>query len=337
MSGPPDAESQPPPGKRQRTEQESRHLIRSNIWKPYGDIVLLAESTLFKVNRTILVEHSSVFEGLFSIPQPQSAEAIDGCPVVELSDAAQDVELLLSALYNPFFQKPQQPYELVAAMLRLGKKYEIDQFKADAIARIRHEFSTKDECLDPSRKVEPKIEPRAGLEVDLLNLVSETGLYTCIPGLVLRCLIKWSLSELFRGVPRPTIGSPAVIDDPTKVKLAYTLEKLRDTETRFSVWLHRAEVRCQTACVAQTQMWGKTTYNMGYEMRANGSHSFQLRVWKHGDLVGGGDMAVVGTMDLCRQCSDAVKGGTDSLRWKMWDKLPSYLGLAEWVDLKDDV
>ncbi|KAJ7465228.1 hypothetical protein FB451DRAFT_1262977 [Mycena latifolia] len=57
----------------------------------YGDIILQAESTQFRVNRDILALHSS----------PPNEETVEGCPIVEMSDSAKDVELLLTALYNP--------------------------------------------------------------------------------------------------------------------------------------------------------------------------------------------------------------------------------------------
>jgi hypothetical protein len=38
---------------------------------------------------------------LEDLPQPPDQPTVDGCPVVELQDAAFDVEHLLKALYDP--------------------------------------------------------------------------------------------------------------------------------------------------------------------------------------------------------------------------------------------
>ncbi|KAJ7116530.1 hypothetical protein C8R44DRAFT_627933 [Mycena epipterygia] len=161
--------------------------MHSEIWMPYGDIILQAESTLFKVNRDILAKHSPVFQGMFLVPQPQIQENIDGCPIVELSDTAKDVGLLLAALYDPFHYKFAQPVEVVAAMLRLGRKYEISSFKDDAISRMHREFPTQLQVWDRriAKKTLKKIKPVAGVYVDL---AFESGLHTCIPTLGFKCL-----------------------------------------------------------------------------------------------------------------------------------------------------
>ncbi|KAJ7183254.1 hypothetical protein C8R46DRAFT_850040, partial [Mycena filopes] len=134
------------PPKRKREDYSSSStsgpLAHSEIWMAYGDVVLQAELTLFKVNRDILVKHSTVFQGLFLVPQPQIQEVVEGCPIVESSDTAKDVGLLLAALYDPYHHKDKQPFEVVAMMLRLGRKYDIAILKVDAIARMHAKFPT---------------------------------------------------------------------------------------------------------------------------------------------------------------------------------------------------
>lgn len=62
--------------------------------------MLQAERTQFKVHRGVLAMNSSIFNYLFSVPQPlvDHEDSVDGCIVVHLSDAAKDVEILLPAL-----------------------------------------------------------------------------------------------------------------------------------------------------------------------------------------------------------------------------------------------
>jgi hypothetical protein len=95
---------------KQRIEQDPTSLlnatedtasVRSELWMPYGDIILQVESTQFRVNRDVLAKQSSVFRDLFSVPQPLNEATIDGCPIVELSDSAEDWVLILETLYNP--------------------------------------------------------------------------------------------------------------------------------------------------------------------------------------------------------------------------------------------
>jgi hypothetical protein len=98
----------PPSAKRKRTEQDPSEPtpsdttpIRSKIWMQYGDIILQAESTQFRINRDVLAKQSSVFRDIFSLPQPPNEPTIEGCPIVHVSDTAKDWELLLEVLYDP--------------------------------------------------------------------------------------------------------------------------------------------------------------------------------------------------------------------------------------------
>lgn len=76
------------------------NLVYSDFWFLDGNIVLVAESAAFKVHRGQLERQSEVFSDLFSIPQPQEQELIDGCNWVELHDRASDLFYFLSAIYD---------------------------------------------------------------------------------------------------------------------------------------------------------------------------------------------------------------------------------------------
>ncbi|KAJ7134262.1 hypothetical protein C8R44DRAFT_869924 [Mycena epipterygia] len=89
----------------------------------HGDIVIQVESTQFRVHRDSLSNHSSVFGDMFSLPQSPNEATVEGCPIVHLTgDSVQDVEIILAAFYDPYHNKPSQPFHVVAAMLRLGRK-----------------------------------------------------------------------------------------------------------------------------------------------------------------------------------------------------------------------
>lgn len=75
-------------------------IVRSDFWFVDGNIVLIAGPAAFKVHRGQLERHSEVFDGFFSIPQPDDQELFDGCLFVELHDCPTDVLSFLSALYD---------------------------------------------------------------------------------------------------------------------------------------------------------------------------------------------------------------------------------------------
>lgn len=94
----------PPPAKRRKTGNEGGNEVvcpvRSDIWFDDGSVILQAESTQFRVHRTMLARHSPVFRDIFSIPQPGDEALIEGCPIIHLSDSAEDIRLTLLALYD---------------------------------------------------------------------------------------------------------------------------------------------------------------------------------------------------------------------------------------------
>jgi BTB/POZ domain len=75
--------------------------VRSKVvWIDDGNVILQAESTLFRVHRSMLSSQSTVFSDMFSFPQPPNEPTLDGCPIVHLSDPAKDVECFLRAHYD---------------------------------------------------------------------------------------------------------------------------------------------------------------------------------------------------------------------------------------------
>ena len=73
------------------------------------EIVLQAQDTLFRVHKSLLARHSDFFHDLFTLPQPEldgkslsvhSSGDIEGCQVLCLHDAPEDVANLLTALVD---------------------------------------------------------------------------------------------------------------------------------------------------------------------------------------------------------------------------------------------
>ena len=72
------------------------------FWLKDGNVILQVESSQFRVHKSVLAMHSNIFKDLFDVPQPEGELLIEGCPVVHLSDSAQDMENILSLLYKGF-------------------------------------------------------------------------------------------------------------------------------------------------------------------------------------------------------------------------------------------
>ncbi|KAI0923614.1 hypothetical protein AcW1_006516 [Taiwanofungus camphoratus] len=108
--------------------------------KPNADVILASsDHIIFRVHRTILCEASSVFEGMFLLPQParvgQShhltdaiANELDGLPVIRVSENSQTLENLLRLLY-PISDPILTDLSDVQATLDAAVKYEMDEAK----------------------------------------------------------------------------------------------------------------------------------------------------------------------------------------------------------------
>lgn len=80
----------------EKTEKPIKHS--EDIWFEDGNVVLQVDRTQFRVHRSILSRHSSVFADMFALPQPNdTSDWVEGCPVVIMSgDEAEDWEMVLS-------------------------------------------------------------------------------------------------------------------------------------------------------------------------------------------------------------------------------------------------
>ncbi|KAJ6464463.1 hypothetical protein C8R45DRAFT_1219933 [Mycena sanguinolenta] len=135
-------------------------------------------------------------------PHPPKPSDIDGCPVIELSDDAQDVEDVLKALYIPTFHYKQKlPLPVVRAFIRLGRKYDFKDLLKSAVTRIMSEAPTTLEeydALDLDGSVGfASFEDFNGLELDLITLASENNLLAALPCLYYRAVHLWGPGRLF--------------------------------------------------------------------------------------------------------------------------------------------
>ncbi|KIM44193.1 hypothetical protein M413DRAFT_376605 [Hebeloma cylindrosporum] len=126
--------------------KKRQKINRSRFWFDDGNVILQAESTQFRVHRSLLSLHSNLFRDMFSMPQPTDTTTIphaDGCPVISLADKASDLEYVLSIFYENFRVQEMRdlmPIDFLSAILRLGKKYEIDYICNEGLSRLRFDF-----------------------------------------------------------------------------------------------------------------------------------------------------------------------------------------------------
>lgn len=94
--------------KKRKLEDKNLHsnIFRAkeeNLWFDDGNIVIVAEYTPFLVHKSVLSAKSEIFRDTFSIPQPQipaETDALDGIPILRLSDRWSDVRKMLTMMYH---------------------------------------------------------------------------------------------------------------------------------------------------------------------------------------------------------------------------------------------
>jgi hypothetical protein len=78
-------------------------------------------------------------------------------------------------------------------MLRLGSKYDIRQARNDALSRLHFEYPADLEAWQILNTDLTKIAAHQGIQPDLLNLLYECGVDSCIPTAGLHCLNAYTL------------------------------------------------------------------------------------------------------------------------------------------------
>ncbi|KAJ7159310.1 hypothetical protein C8R43DRAFT_920841 [Mycena crocata] len=150
-------------------------------------IILRAEESIFRVQKSILAARSPVFRGMFEFPQPvaDGDEMMDGSPVVRLHDSAADVEPFLRAIFDSsYFMPPPAEVEFCAVLgiLRLGHKYDVDYLFKRALLHLERVYpTTLEESLSIGGKL-PNYE-NAMMKHDLLAvpILHETGATWLLP------------------------------------------------------------------------------------------------------------------------------------------------------------
>ncbi|KAJ7125132.1 hypothetical protein C8R44DRAFT_874968 [Mycena epipterygia] len=316
-----------PPAKRQRSDSTS--ITHSATWYKDGSVVLQAHDTQFRVHWSIISQHSSFFRNMQGLPQPPDQPSVEGCPIVELfDDSVVDVDHLLKALYNPIslFQT-DLPLPVVAALIRLGRKYDFRELLNIAIGRLAFENPTTIQEFDarvaPNLSTPARIVYYPGILYDMITLARENDIFTVLPCAYYRAILTHDWAAVFGGVPRGdgTSATLSPIDQQTytvgREKLLYaqfangnTFGWIRSWNSRVgctnpgmcNAWRNRI---CIIFLAAVPRFWGTL-------------HAQRLRA------------------SLCTSCVQHAEKSLAAGRIRMWEALPSMFDLPPWSELKND-
>ncbi|KAJ6519065.1 hypothetical protein C8R45DRAFT_851715 [Mycena sanguinolenta] len=307
------------PSKRLRTESTS--IKYSDRWFNDGSVVLQAGNTQFRVHWGVLALHSSVFCGMQGLPQPPDEPNVEGCPVVHLPDDPTDVEYLLKALYDPtFLTLKAMPFPAVAALIRLGRKYEFKDFLNMAVARVKLEFPTTLDEFDALSSYFTTITDYRGLGFDVVAVAEENNISSVLPGVYLYVADRL-LDELFESIEKDD-GTTASLAPNHLRRCAVGREKLlrRKFQPGYSLgWA--LDVATVDGCTGPSECREAREMFMRECLNASSFWAFTQTD------------CVKDLCQLCSVCHDHAIEAMDGGRKKLWEELPHIFGLPPWDKL----
>ncbi|KAF7326093.1 BTB domain-containing protein [Mycena kentingensis (nom. inval.)] len=322
--------------KRKRADSDSEQPTpqrHPRFWMPHGDIVVQVVHTQFRVNRDILA---------FQSPRSKAV------PLVEMAgDTSQDWEVLLSVLYEPFQLTEPMALNKVAAMMRLGRKYEMDSMLQDAISRIRYDFPRKLEDWDEhtANKIEPNMDSASYL-CQMLLLMYEFELWSSVPIATFWLIQEWPIVRVLL-LRAPQFSNEdnhkeAVIENLEKTEaqvpsrlyasIAAGVERLSIHQKKALSWLATTDPIPANACI--TPMLCTDARILKYHnalWTPDSAWRFSVLSGWTNEWEGWEDYNVY----FCPACNAAGSGRFDEVRKATWEALPRIFGFPAWDSLKD--
>ncbi|KAH8833436.1 hypothetical protein DL96DRAFT_1458188 [Flagelloscypha sp. PMI_526] len=175
-------------------------------WYDDGNIVVLAENTVFKVYKGILAESCDAFREMFSFPQPDelpAEELWEGCPLVPLTDSPQEVSVFLKAIFkeSTFLRVPaKQTYPNVLSILRLSNKYGNAELQFKALEHLSTTLPTTLSEFDAVDATKTLASPRRVDRFRAADIIAESGETWLLPMALFRVIQMCTVEKIYMGV-----------------------------------------------------------------------------------------------------------------------------------------
>jgi len=321
---------------------------RGDPWFDDGNIILVPESesqVAFKVHRGVLSRHSEVFQSMFDIPQPASADGDPwggcACQVILMYDLPVELSNLIKALYDgaTFKTSCLDDFFYLAGILRLSTKYFILHLRTQAIRHLTQTWSFTlrghDDMVELALK-SPLIENMSHPYVHpihVLNLAREVNVRIVVPS-AMYFLSLYPLTDILRA-DHPKL----VVKHPSR-----PLSQLStgDIEAYTLMFQHRLDVildfvrrfvgeRVANASKCQNH---QTPCTRGFaRLAARLSRSWKTRTGPlHYMMQAVEELSNDGS--ICVPCRRSFREDVVRLREDIWDNLPAVVGSTTWDDLK---
>ncbi|KAF9473505.1 hypothetical protein BDN70DRAFT_377932 [Pholiota conissans] len=293
------------------------------FWIYDGSIVLSVQNTLFCVHQTILATHSEVFADLFTVPQPDGEQTIEGRHVVYLYDDEKDFADLMSAVYIPeHFETLASDADLdtvltfIEGILRLSTKYVIRHLRQRCIAlllqKLPHTFERYESKATSSS---PPDRYRSDTVMRAIRIAKETNVPEALP-YAYYCLSRFPHKRFLK-------DRPGDISWREKMVVLIGRERLQWAQMNISHSFLIAFQRSPT-CASPLCAHARSPHAEWHELEKHKA-PHPLRAYDSWDQ-----------LNVCPDCVAYCQGLHLQGRKEVWKYLPSWFELPPWEELSEN-
>ncbi|KIY46103.1 hypothetical protein FISHEDRAFT_60581 [Fistulina hepatica ATCC 64428] len=172
-----------------------------DLWFDDGSIVVRAGCSIYRLSKSLLMMRSPVLRDLLSVPDTESSQTYEQCPVVTFPDAAREVTPFLKAIFDSSYfdgnTVPDGSFVALAGILRLSHKYDVQYLRRRALSLLARKYyptqlAEWDTCAAPAT---------VGEHYLMANIALETDAQWLLPAILVRCTQKSNVDTCFDGAP----------------------------------------------------------------------------------------------------------------------------------------
>ncbi|KAJ7132457.1 hypothetical protein C8R44DRAFT_698920 [Mycena epipterygia] len=312
----------PPSENTQVTPAVERLKRTDRLWFEDGGVIIRAENTIFRVYREVLVRHSLAFRHLFQDSCPD--EVMEGCPLLRLTDAANDMSYFLAALfeYGLFDPYPARTtLSILYGVLRLSHKYQVDILFKRALKHFSARYYTS--FADWRARKSTLSWQHKGDYIPILSgstgvcrLDDPYGSLPALPGPKGRTDYPRSSFRRVHSQTRPfppdfRLESLRISTGRRDIPNVGLFVGARTCKNPHSCTMHRFRLHA----IADRKR------------RADTEHLLPFDIWTKEDFK-------VCAKVICSMCMSAIQDSHQRALESLWEKLPGLCGLPGWEELE---
>ncbi|KAJ7491140.1 hypothetical protein FB451DRAFT_1222176 [Mycena latifolia] len=296
-----------------------------DLWFEDGNVVIHAEDYEFRLFKSFLTSRSAIFKDTLSMPEPEDAERVDGCPVLRIHDSAVDAAHFFKAIFDSqtFLPRPAPTtFEKIAGILRLSTKYEVEYLHERALDHLSSGYPTS---LPQWREYEAPVATFPVLPSDALatiNLAREVDCPWVLPTAFYDYCKTTGPAEIFRGTVQD--GVLLYLSDADKQLCLEAREAQREASRDLENFVASLPTKCigeGNRCATVRLAW----INHLNVLRRDGLWLDPTETWDSWELLG---------EQLCAPCLEACQTKYQDVRQAVWLSIPAMFNLPGWKELE---